>query len=427
MFDLHRKRRRSTASATLGSSNSLDLSSRRQVSSQHQDVVLAEKQPENKVNEHETAHESNNNTELLLQEVVGNIVTPSMFYSSGILSPVLKVFNQQVWCQLLSILKKRESTAIVLSGPTGSGKTFGIKECASIVGMKVFEIEPSCLSSTEDLKKWLTNIGSAKTLLGPRLILVDAIEGIDAVYMRYFHDYLKKSSNSSAPIVFVCDDVYNMQLRGLVSKIRIQLRLSKPSKFACTQLAKLTFAKAVPIQRIQQHAEYCDGDYRRLNNSLKREFFDDIDERVSVFKTTTNLINGRCSIDDWERCGSQQTLEHIFFDNYIRMLDDKHTHTHDKQDTHDTENMLQNLQEFADTLSFLSTQCHSESHNCIMAFKLRQLPSKEFMRFTLQPSSTQRKLKPPVNRTEYQSLSSRLYIPELLINPETFYIGNNHI
>ena len=389
---------------------------------------------------------------LLETPLSGNVVKASIFHGSAMLPNSLKLSNKQTWTTFMKILKQKETQPIVVWGQSGVGKTFGVKQCATAMGYSVFEIEPSSLDSIYSLKKWLIHIGGEKTLLGPRIILVDAVEGIDQSYMNCIQEYLKKRSSKCAPIVFICDDIYAMSIRMFMQKIPSKLRLFQPSNDVLTNIAKNSFAKHINIKDIKIFVDHCNGNLRKLKNTLlqwnamqyvlhdpcikvilhtqlvnfkphtfvktnlktrpklkMKHFFDQSDIPVSIFGSTSELIKHKCSIETWERCATLSTLEKLLHDNFCNITDDI---------------------DLCSTITDNMSEIHlipSDYHSFIFGSTFQLIKVQDF-KLTLAPMIHINNTKSiPSCVSEYENQFSQLDIPKLLKDSQTCDIEKNHI
>tara|TARA_B100000482_G_C12612805_1_gene299818 strand:- start:3992 stop:5020 length:1029 start_codon:yes stop_codon:yes gene_type:complete len=337
---------------------------------------------------------------------------------NGVISEALKKSgNQTVWTDLITHFKKKQTPPILLWGPTGCGKTCGVKECADICGLKIYEIEPSVLDSTEDLKKWLYNITGSKTLLGPRMILVDIVEGIDPSYISIFEAFIKKNTVLQTPIVFIMDNAYNLSLRNFINLIPIKMRCYRPNAIYCTSLAKASFGKHIPLSIIQQSAQHCGGNIRNLKcrilNSGNYVFFHESDDSLSLFESTNKFLTNKLCPEKWILCADKNSLNHLIYDNYPLFL---------SSDIHNVARMSEELSQNS------RNQYYEELHYDILnnGNLLKLLCNFTYApKMILEPKPIMKLLKPVRSKDDYLNSFSRLHIPPLLLDPEIFYIDKN--
>ena len=188
------------SSQTLGSSCS-DISSSVPSTSSHN--------PSHNRNDTTVGSSNKENKSLLNEEhkfvfenvTLANAVEKSVKKKCTTLTNLLeKSGNASVWTEVLKELNKASMSPLMIWGPTGCGKTEGCKDCARLCGLQVFEIEPSILHESDTLRKWLLNITMQKTLLGPEMILIDSVEGMDPIYLKVLENFVKNKT-FSVPIV----------------------------------------------------------------------------------------------------------------------------------------------------------------------------------------------------------------------------------
>jgi hypothetical protein len=307
--------------------------------------------------------------------------------------------NGVAWSNFIKHINKPSSSASLVWGPTGSGKTHGIKDCASACGLRVYEIEPSSTDGLERTKVYLNSITSSKTLLGPRLILIDVIEGFDQEFVKIFESFLAKDVKFSIPVVFVADSIYNFALKKLFSLIPEKIRLFKPYPERCTSFAQMTFASNIDMRKIQKESELCDGNLRILKRSLIHKNFCSADEYPNLFVGTTDLLLKKSSIDIWEKCGDRSSIQHLIFDNYLSWFED-----------------LSKISDLSDFMGEKTELNNYAQHIYEWGMYLR-LYANEFThdsRMTMNPKLPKKVIKRVNVHQDYLDLQSRLFVPECL-------------
>lgn len=346
---------------------------------------------------------------LLETSLSDHIMIPSRRIVNCELSDVLKYSgNGRVWQMLLDTLVQKVTEPILIWGPTGCGKTCGVNECATICGLRVYEIEPSILDSTRDLETWLHNISGTKTLLGPRMILVDVIEGIDSSYIHIFQKFLKKNEKLAVPMVFIADNAYHLPLRYLFASIPTKLRCYKPNADRCAHFARLVMdsAKLMSSDRILEYANECDGDLRTLKRKIVGSFVHHKDESLSLFESTRQLLCNQLGVDKWVLCGDRASILHILSDNYATLIDD-----------------LDSLVNMSNALC--STGFEEDLFFLGLCLRVCYKRDGDFPRMTLHSHRSKNVLQPINDLNSYRLSTSRLYTPTLLVDPQTFYIVKN--
>ncbi len=371
-----------------------------------------------------------------------NIVNPS-HRIRGVLSDALKYSgNSKVWNDVMQHIEVKQCQPCLVWGPTGVGKTFGIKDIANVCGLRVYEIEPSILDSTENLRKWLHHITQSKTLLGPRMILVDVLEGFDVSFLIVFEKFVKKHPHLSIPLVFVVDDAYNIALKNLMSLLSVKFRLFKMNPQRCFAFAKQTFARIPPNDvnpvvvnswdsMVKDACERCNGNLRNLrcrlssstinfnfcfkfggpipHNISSNMYFESMDDSLSLFETTNRFLLGQVDCNTWVQCAEKTTLLHLIADNYMRFLSD-----------------IDAAWEVSEQLSSSYMISYAEHQNCDFDLiscgtKLKNLCNfTNVPRMTLLANPRVKRLKSTSTLQDYLHSFSRLDTSSLLLSSETF-------
>lgn len=346
---------------------------------------------------------SSQNIRLLNEPISDNICTVSK-RCKGILPEWLKFSgNYKVWSDLIEEMNRSKLPPLLLWGPTGSGKTRGVKDCATACGLRIFEIEPSVLDSTESLKKWVINIVSSKTLLGPRALLIDIIEGFDESYILVFESILKKMLSFTIPVIFIADTIHNYTFKNLFSLIPTKLRIYRQCPEKCVKFAKLTFAKNIHDNILDSYAATCNGDLRKLRQAIQGNYYFETDESLSLFGSTKNMVLGQLDVDRWTICSEEHSLKRLIWDNYINLSTD-----------------LDKLSDFASILgdyTHIDDSMKMSIYSCGLNLKvLYEKTYSTFPKMTLYPNVPRKIFRRIETYEDHVMKSYNLDIPELLNN-----------
>jgi hypothetical protein len=307
-------------------------------------------------------------------------------------------YNCKMWRDFLDHLNRKKHQPILVWGPTGCGKTYAVKECIKACGMRLFEIEPSLLDSTEKLQKWCNNILSSKTLLGPRAIVIDVIEGFDESFIRIFESILKKQLSFSIPLVFIADTLYNLQLKSIFGLIPVKFRILPQNDYRCAQFAKATFAKHKSIDLINKKSKGCNGNLRKLKYKLNGIFYSDMDESLSLFTSTQDMLMKKLSVEKWTKSAEKTSLCHLIYENYPNTIKD-----------------IEHFCQMSDTLTLNMCNSIIDFEPYIWGAQWQLNHKDEHMKMSMTPKifqTAQSHL--PSTSEEYLLRFSRLHMPELL-------------
>lgn len=248
-------------------------------------------------------------------EVIETEESPVVIRATRMSNALLHAGNGNVWKDVHVWMKRKGPFRPgLVYGPTGCGKTCGLKEVANVCQYKIFEIEPSCVDSVPELQKWIKNITASKTLLGPRMILIDILEGMDSLYLKALEDILKKRSTFDIPIVFVTTDPYYYPLKSLVALFELKWRLFAPSVDSCINFGKIVTPRT-SFDKLRLAAEMCHGDLRRMMMQANQDTAQD--QSLSLFGTTTRYLLSKCDNEHWQSCAETYSLHHLLDDNIL--------------------------------------------------------------------------------------------------------------
>ena len=217
--------------------------------------------------------------------------------------------------QLSEHLSNHPSATILVYGPIGCGKTYGVSTLsAQMLGLDVFEINPSYDDTLTKMKETIFHVVKSKTLLGPRLLLIDDIDGFDPMYITAFASILKelkKEKKNVAPIIITCTDPYALCIAAFRDLPRF--RMFSPSEDAMVSCVRTNMA----ISTVRHHVTECEGNFHQLFLRLKLFHNEKPDKHVSLFESTHDLLLGTIRIEDWVRSASSNVLTELLFQNYL--------------------------------------------------------------------------------------------------------------
>ena len=226
--------------------------------------------------------------------------------------------NRQQWDKFMKSL--RQETTLLLWGPTGCGKSEGVRWCVARFEFKAFELDPSVVSSTEELKLWLTNVSRSRTLLGKRVIVIDDLEGLDESFLRIIYQFSKQLTLADTRLVLICTDKYNplslKRFRDLPD-----IRLWRPSEATLISLATRVYSH-VPCCVAKICASHAEGDLRYFTRQLTSAIRSGhVDQQFNVFDSTAALLQGRVSGEMWGASEDARFLQRLLYVNYLDFSD----------------------------------------------------------------------------------------------------------
>jgi len=278
----------------------------------------------------------------------------------------------------------------MVCGPTGTGKTYGVQRCVAQTNRKVEEINPSNIKSTEQLRSILQLARKNKTLLGPRCVVVEDLEGFDECYLSIIHSVLDTSAKRDAPMVLVCTDPWALGLKRFRSVRQLQLKEMYSGELcAC---ARSSFARNVPQKTLLYHAERSDGNLRQLQVRLSSCLGSSrVDHDLNLFRATRQFLESRIDAEHWMRADEPFPLLKILYENYVEMVDD-----------------LNNLAMCSDTMSLAAASSSGEASILATGMAVRRVCPARVGALKLQSASKMCRTFPTLKSAELDNAENRM-------------------
>lgn len=192
--------------------------------------------------------------------------------------------------------KWKPGKALLIYGPTGTGKTLIVNLIAKERNMSLFEINASDSRSASSIKENLLPASKEGSLLNKRLILIDELDGFSEADRGGIAEVIKIIKESANPIIFIANDVYVQKLRTLrtyceLIRIRkIPVNLIEKKLIETAQKEKIK----IDIESIRKIALNSNGDIRSAINDLK-SFNENAfrDREKNIFEVLNNIFRGK--------------------------------------------------------------------------------------------------------------------------------------
>ncbi|MFH1229261.1 MAG: AAA family ATPase [Candidatus Aenigmatarchaeota archaeon] len=213
---------------------------------------------------------------------------------------------------------KPGAKALMIFGPTGTGKSMIVELIAKEKGMNVFEIGTDEKRSASAINEKMVPASKESSLKGKRLIVIDDVDSFSSSDRGGIAEVIKVVKESLNPVILIAKDAYDQKLRAL----RAYCELLKTRKVQVNTIEKrlreIALLEKIKIddgQWIRKVAENSLGDMRSalndletLNENAARDKESNIfDVMHSVFRSR-NIRKASQSIDS-----SDKDMDEIFW------------------------------------------------------------------------------------------------------------------
>lgn len=221
--------------------------------------------------------------------------------------------NVRAWREVAKAI--RAGGVVLLHGPHGCGKTAGVHDLANNhLGMAVYEINPGSTEGIDTFVRDVNHVRRVKTLLGPRIVLIDDIEGFDELYIKKTVELVKQHRPGDTSVVLTSSNLFDRSIFAFRSNGALtRVRMYEPS-FDQMQVA----ARSVSVHNrslIDIATRESRGNFHQLFLRLKLFVNSTPDMHVDLFKTTSLLLQRSVSVEDWRRAGESDVLMGLLYEN----------------------------------------------------------------------------------------------------------------
>ena len=243
----------------------------------------------------------------------------------GTLPRSLKVLgNHEIWVRVEAHVRLRPRKVLVLHGPTGGGKTEGVRVLARTMRRRLVEFDGSDPESPHELVRWVRDTRLSSGMKGESMLLLDDFESFTAQARREVVRLLldqERDKNVDAqgahlcPIIITCTQLRHPDMRDLTPFAAERLRAPNANQirdwFEHTPVVihrpdGSTQHVVASIEWLNKQSDLCaSGDLRRMANAIRweqhgKEFQRsdrDLQERrqsrplpVNIFEGTRSLL-----------------------------------------------------------------------------------------------------------------------------------------
>ena len=222
--------------------------------------------------------------------------------------------NYRVWQSVSKLITTEKCATILLHGSHGCGKTRGVHELAlRHLGMTVYELNSSNVLGVERFARDVRHVTRTKTLLGPRLLLIDDLEGFDETYIMKMVDLLKTRVDGDGPLIITCHNPFDRSLVKLRTLTMHRVRMYDPLPEAMAAAVKTITNH--PHTLVCKYASECRHNYHQLFIRLKIHARSTTDTPVGFLETTQALIRREVDTTTWMRASESHMLIQLLQEN----------------------------------------------------------------------------------------------------------------
>lgn len=152
-------------------------------------------------------------------------VSPSTFPAS------LKILNPNAWVSLWSHIDKTPHVPVFVHGPTGCGKTRGVHQLITHLGMRPVCLDAVEADDTAQLVTWIRRTREARTLKRQSVIILDDMEGFTPNARVELAKLAADQRSGLNPMVMICNYRRDPMWRAFPKRIS-EVRLFAPNEYA---------------------------------------------------------------------------------------------------------------------------------------------------------------------------------------------------
>jgi len=191
---------------------------------------------------------------------------------------------------------KRGKRALLLWGPTGTGKTMLARELAQKKQWDLIEVNAADKRSAKSIRELLGGTINQTSLLNKgKLILIDEIDGLSGGDRGAIGEIKKLVSESKFPIILICSNPYDkkfLPLRNICKSIEMKALTNSSIEKILIEHCKSNSLKFDP-EKIRTANSASHGDARRAIISFESGVIELKDKKENIFKVIQIIFKSK--------------------------------------------------------------------------------------------------------------------------------------
>lgn len=192
--------------------------------------------------------------------------------------------------------KWKPGKALLIYGPSGTGKTLIVSLIAKERNMMLFEINASDERSASSIKERLLPASKEGSLFKKRLILIDEADSFSEADRGGIAEIIKIIKDSVNPIILIANDAYDQRLRTLRGYCDLIKIRKIPTNIIEKRLNEIVLEERIKINKdsVRRIALNSNGDIRSAINDLKTANENVFrDNEKNIFEVLNNIFRGK--------------------------------------------------------------------------------------------------------------------------------------
>ena len=174
--------------------------------------------------------------------------------------------NERAWTAVMKHVCGSDTKykPLVVSGPTGCGKTWGVRAVLRAAGYRLLELDGADAETTDQLVGWIKRVRKLKVLQGATAVFLDDFEGFTKDARKRAVQAMATDDPVCTPLIITCAQARDPEMKDLQALAGV--RLYTPPE----GVVRAWFEKRFTATAVKRVRELCaTGDLRRVRLALE--------------------------------------------------------------------------------------------------------------------------------------------------------------